>query len=236
MANESSKEKNRIKIIKRASHGLAEVVEDYWDKVLKYTWGEIIKAFLGDRVIGIFGDYKKEGDGWSRIEYLAREIASKKKYRVLTGKGIFYPQKNGDVGFNCFIIKPAPRLVSYKKYSRWLVSLVPSAIILLGPLTSTVEDEEDEASKIGIKTCGVAIIDKISDSVNDCPNLEVIGDRFSFCIDGIGVCRKEKYCPFAEKGLSGGRLDLYCRSENMCLLAVSKKENTLEGLEYIAFI
>lgn len=234
MANEFNKE-NRIKKISRISRDIAEVIEDHWERVLKHTWGAFIKTFLGTRTIGVFGDYKEKGDGWSRIEYLAREFVSKKKYRVLTGKGIFYPT-NGDIGFNRFLIDPSPHVVSYKKYSKWLVSLVPSAIILLGPLSSTVEDEEMEASEIGIETCGVAIIDKISDDANDCSNLEVIGDKFSFCIDGVGICRKEKFCPFAEKGLPGGRLDLYCRNNKMRLLAVPKKENTLEGLEYIAFI
>jgi hypothetical protein len=120
-----------------------------------------------------------------------------------------------------------------------LVSIVPKAIILLGPLSSTVEDEEKEAARLEIEACGVAITEKISMPPKDCSKLEVHPNRFSFCIDGVGICERERFCPFANKpkpGLPGGRLDLYCRSEKMCLLAVPKKEGILGGLEYIAFI
>lgn len=226
---------NRIQKISKISREIVGVVEDYWDKALKHSWGALIREKLGERSLGIFGDYKEKGNGWSKIENLAKEIIIEKKYSILTGKGIFYSHENGVI-FNEFVFGPSPELVSYKKYSEWLVSLIPKAIILLGPLSSTVEDEEKEANRLKIPTCGVAVVDKISEITDNCSRLEIIADKHSFCIDGIGICEKGKFCPFFAKGLPAGRIDMYCRSDNMSLLAVSQQQNILAGLKYTSFI
>lgn len=213
-----------------------KLLEKFWEiSPLKDAWAKVIKSFLTDRSIAVFGDYKEEGDGWTKIEYLARLLANEKKYGVLTGKGLFIPT-DSDVQFIPFIFDPSPYLVSFKNYSQWLVSLTQKSIILLGGLSSTVEDEENEAINRGNQVCGLAVIEKISEKSNNCSKLQTYGNKLSFCINGVGICEQDRYCPFAAKGLSGGRLDLYCRNENAYLLAVPRKEDMLDGLKFIGFV
>jgi len=51
----------KLKRLSEISHNIVGIVEDYWEKVLCHTWGAVIITFLGQRSIGIFGDYKKKG-------------------------------------------------------------------------------------------------------------------------------------------------------------------------------
>jgi len=193
---------------------------------------------MGPKRIGIFGCYKEEGNGWDKIEYLAKRLATVRGYSVLTGKGIFKINEKGNLIFNEILFDPTPHIVSVEDYARWLVCLVPTVIIFLGGIRSTAEPEEDEALKKK-PTCGVAVLEELSseNKNENCEKLEYHEPReFAICTNGVGACQEGMYCPFYEKGVPYGRLDLYTRSKHGHLLATKVKEKILEGLDYIGFI
>lgn len=215
------------------------------DFVYHYTWPplhrfmtESIERFMGNKRIGVFGSYQENGDGWTKIEYLSHELV-RRNYAVLTGKGVFKSVKKVIIRVP-IIPHVAPYIVDIKTYCRWFVTCVPQAIILLGKLRSTAEPEEDEAYRQKIETYGVAIIDKVSSSVS-CEKLvtsSIKGKEFSVCKGRLGDCigNMGKYCPFSEKGVPFGSLDLYTRSRHMHLMATSKKENVIGILRHLEFI
>jgi hypothetical protein len=236
---------NEIDILKKISEEIADKIrkqktlKEIWEKELKPLWGEEIRSFLGERCIGVFGGYEESQNGWLKIEYLSKELALIKKYKVLTGEGVFYPLNNA-VAFNKFLMKPTPTITYSEDYAEWLVSLVPKVIVFIGERQTTAQVEEKKALDLGIPTCGIRVIEKISNESN-CHHLEVNQNQlFSICkphppFSLKELCEKGKYCPFKEKGRPIARLEHYY-VKGCHLLAVKEKERIIAGLEYLGFI
>lgn len=200
---------------------------------------ESLRRFMGERRIGVFGDYTEEGNGWSKIIYIARKIANT-NYSVLTGKSVFKNVKGTIIEFPFFLRHIANVMVETRTYCKWLVRHVPQAIILLGKYRSTSAYEEEETCDCRIETYGISIIDtpKKVDSCESLKTLSIKGSKFSLCDGKIGEClsNKGKYCPFIEKGTPLGTIDLYVRHRNMHLMATKKKENLIKILKHLSFL
>ena len=206
---------------------------------LKTCIAEGVCRFMGERSTGIYASFKKGANGWDNIKSLATEIAEKKEYSVLTGRGIF-KKRGGIVIFFPFLYHLAPILLPVEKYHRWLVSLCPKSIVLLGRIRATAGPEEEESLESGKPTCGIAVIKPTSDS-RDCMHLQVLrsqGGVFSVCKGRIAACPQErgKYCPFFEIGVPYGRLDLYTRKKKGMLLATKSRQGIYPALTYLGFI
>jgi hypothetical protein len=200
-----------------------------------------ILKFTGERRLGLYATIKERYDGWRNVSTLAQEIALKKEYSILTGRGIFKKVESSVVFFP-FFYHLAPILLAVEDYFRWLVSLSPKSIILRGKkaIAGTVDVEEEESLKTNKPTCGIALV-KPTDGKKDCTNLQVIhsiGKLFSFCRGGRAVCPSERgrYCPFFKIGIPYGRLDLYTRKKNGLLLAIQNRQDIFDALTYIGFI
>jgi len=233
MPNEEHEDKNNYDSL------LDYIYKDKWPTISKFM-SESLEHFMGEKRIGVFGHYLEEGNGWSKMEYLAKELASQ-GYSVLTGKSIFKCIKGVVVEFPFFLAHIAQFIIETRILSKWLVRQVPKAIFLLGKLKTTASYEEEEAADNNIQSYGIAILD-IPNNVNFCKMLKISSMSLQYeyltCTGKLGDCliNKANFCPFINKGTPIGTIDLYLSHNHMNLLSTSKIESVIPILNYIKFL
>lgn len=213
------------------------VYEKVWPPIRRFM-SESLQRFMEEKSVGVFGDFKEEGNGWKRIKNLSERLAEL-KYSVLTGKSVFKRIRGVVVEFP-FFSNLAPHILSIKNYCEWLVSLAPKTIVILGPFRSTATIEELAAYEQKKETYAIAIVDSL-DLSDPCTHVEFcsVNDfRYALCNGNIGSCQEEegKSCPFMLKGSRLGYLDLYMRSNTMNLLAVEKEKALPIIFQHIGFV